>query len=227
VSVLLGSALTDLPMLPLFIFIAEMCVVTLSTIRTIFVARGMKYLAPLLGFFEVSIWLFAIGEVMKNLNQVSCYAAFAGGFTLGNFLGVLIEKKLAMGSAVVRIITCKNTAALIEGLRAANYGVTCVDGQGSKGPVQIILTVIKRKDLGKVLTIIHTFDPDVFYSIDELQTAARGVFPLTRGRLQMALAGVCEIRETADREFADLARSPRRVESANPAGKARRNKVTR
>src|SRR3954447_8929080 len=50
--------------LPLFIFVAEACVITLATVRTIFVARGMKYLAPLLGFFEVSIWLFAIGQVM-------------------------------------------------------------------------------------------------------------------------------------------------------------------
>jgi len=77
------GSLPFLPVLPLFIFAAEVCVVTLCTIRTIFVARGMKFLAPLLGFFEVSIWLFAIGAVMKNLNDIACYAAFAGGFPLG------------------------------------------------------------------------------------------------------------------------------------------------
>src|SRR3954447_12833495 len=83
---------------PLFIFAAETCVVTLSTLRTIFLARGRKYLAPTLGFFEVSLWLIAIGEVMKNLSDVRCSLAFAGGFTLGNFLGILIEQKLALGS---------------------------------------------------------------------------------------------------------------------------------
>jgi uncharacterized protein YebE (UPF0316 family) len=167
-------------LLPLFIFVAEMAVVTLTTLRTIFVTRGRKYLAPCLGFFEVSIWLLAIGEVMKNLSNLSCYLAFAGGFTIGNFLGVLIEKRLAMGSAVVRIITPKNVEALMEGLKAASYGVTSIAGQGATGPVQVILTVVKRKELGQVLAIVKRFDPEVFYSIDDLQEASRGVSPLGR-----------------------------------------------
>ena len=101
----------------LFIFLAEVCVVTISTMRTIFVARGMKFLAPFLGMFEVSIWLFAIGEVMKNLNDWTCSAAFAGGFTLGNFLGILLEEKLAMGSVGVRMITHRDAGTLIDELR--------------------------------------------------------------------------------------------------------------
>src|SRR5690348_11244790 len=138
-----------------------MCVVTISTMRTIFVSRGSRVLAPVLGFFEVSIWLFAIGEVMKNLNNPSCYVAFAGGFTLGNFLGVLLEAKLAIGSAVVRIITRKDAAELIDRLRASDYGVTSIDAQGGTGPVQVVLTVVKRKELDNVLAIIKGFDPKV------------------------------------------------------------------
>ena len=163
--------------LPLFIFLAELCVITISTLRTIFVARGRKFLAPLLGFFEVSIWLFAIGQVMRNLSDLTCSAAFAGGFTLGNFLGVLIEGKLAMGNAVVRIITHKEAGDLIEGLRAAGYGVTAVDARGATGPVQIILTVIPRRDLGRVMELAKGFDPKVFYSVDDLKEAAQGVAP--------------------------------------------------
>jgi uncharacterized protein YebE (UPF0316 family) len=165
---------------PGVIFVAEVCVVTISTMRTIFVARGMKYLAPLLGFFEVSIWLFAIGGVMKNLSDWTCSAAFAGGFTLGNFLGILLEEKLAMGSVVVRIITCKDAAGLVEGLRAAGFGVTRVDGQGSRGPVQSVLSVVRRKDLGLVLALARGFDPRVFYSVDDLHSAAEGVGPARR-----------------------------------------------
>jgi uncharacterized protein YebE (UPF0316 family) len=169
-------------LLPLIIFIAEMCVVTLCTLRIIFVARGMKYLASILGFFEVSIWLFAIGEVMKNLSDPRCSLAFASGFTLGNFLGVLIEQKLALGNVVVRIVTGKATDDLVERLKAGRFGVTRVDGQGATGPVQIVLTVVPRKHLGEVLTILREFDPNVFYSVDNLQSAAAGVFPLTRRR---------------------------------------------
>lgn len=167
----------SLSLLPFFIFFAELCVVTLSTLRTIFVARGMKFLAPLMGCVEVSIWLFAIGQVMRNLSDVTCSAAFAGGFTLGNFLGVLIEGKLAMGNAVVRIITPKDAGDLIEALRSAGYGVTAVDARGATGPVQIVLTVVRRRDLGRVVALAKDFDPKVFYSVDDLKEAAQGVAP--------------------------------------------------
>jgi uncharacterized protein YebE (UPF0316 family) len=166
--------------LPVYIFIAEVCVVTISTMRTIFVARGMKFLAPLLGVFEVSIWLYAIGEVMKNLNDWRCAAAFAGGFALGNFLGVVLEEKLAMGSVGIHMITHKNANSLIDELRAASYRVTHIDARGATGPVQVVYTVIKRKELRKVLVIARHFDPRVFYSVDDLHSAAAGVAPLRR-----------------------------------------------
>jgi uncharacterized protein YebE (UPF0316 family) len=183
---MLGSCCS---LIPLFIFVAEMCVVTLGTMRTIFVARGMKVLAPLLGFFEVSLWLIAIGAVMKNLSDWSCSAAFAGGFTLGNYLGIRLEEKLAMGSVVVRIITCRHSGELVENLRSAGYGVTCVDGQGSRGPVRIVLTVVRRKELDRVLGLARQFDPKVFYSVDDLQSAGQGVGPGSRGLLGSLLPG--------------------------------------
>jgi uncharacterized protein YebE (UPF0316 family) len=138
----------------------------------------MKGLASLTGFFEVSIWLYAIGQIMQNKSDLRCYAAFAGGFTLGNYLGVLIHDKLALGQMVVRIITCKKVRELTEGLKAVGYGVTCVEGQGAKGPVQVVLTVIKRRDLGRIIDIIKGFDGRAFYSVDELHSSAAGVFPL-------------------------------------------------
>ena len=183
----IDSVPSPLPNLPLFIFAAEVCVVTLSTLRTIFVARGRKYLAPLLGFFEVSTWLYAIGQVMTNLSDPCCSMAFAGGFTLGNFLGVLLEKKLALGNVVVRIITRKDPSDLIGWLKEAEYGVTRMEARGTTGPVEVVFTVIKRKELGAVLGLIKRFDPKVFYSVDDLQSAAEGVFPLGRKRARALL----------------------------------------
>jgi uncharacterized protein YebE (UPF0316 family) len=168
--------------LPLFIFLAEVCVVTISTMRTIFVARGMKILAPLLGIFEVSIWLFAIGEVMKHLNDWRCSAAFAGGFTLGNFLGILLEEKLALGSVGVHMITHRDAGKMIDALRSADYGVTHIEAEGATGPVHVVYTVVKRKELERVLSIARRFHPNVFYSVDDLHSAADAVAPLGRRR---------------------------------------------
>jgi uncharacterized protein YebE (UPF0316 family) len=176
----LSSSVPTTLQLALLIFLAEMCVVSLSTVRIIFVARGRKYLAPLLGMFEIIIWLYAIGQIMRNLTDVSCYVAFAGGFAAGNFFGILIEQRLAIGSLVVRIITNKDARLLIADLKAARYGVTSMEGRGSTGPVRIVFSVIQRKELANMVAIIHGFDPKAFYSVEDLQSVAEGIFPDTR-----------------------------------------------
>jgi uncharacterized protein YebE (UPF0316 family) len=170
-------------LLPLAVFVAELCVVTIGTLRIIFVSRGMKYLAPVLGFFEVMTWLFAITQIMQNLSNPACFVAFAAGFAVGNFLGIQIERKLAMGSAVIRVITRQGSDGLAAALREANYGVTTLEGQGGTGPVQVVLTVVKRRELDRVVTIIKRHEPRAFFSIDELQSVASGIFPDRRGLL--------------------------------------------
>lgn len=173
----IGSILPDQAVLPLLVFVAETCVLTFATLRTIVIARGKKLPAAFLGFFEVCIWLFAIGQVMQNLGDFRCAIAFAAGFSLGNYLGVSIEQRLALGTLKVQITTSRNTNELIETLRAAGFGITKVDGFGATGPVEVIMTVVQRKDLDQVTAIIRQFDPNAFYSVQDLQSAAEGVFP--------------------------------------------------
>jgi uncharacterized protein YebE (UPF0316 family) len=166
--------------LPLLVYVAEMSVVTIGTIRIIFVSRGKKLFASLLGFFEVTIWLFAIGKIMQNLDSTPCFLAFAAGFMSGNFLGMTIEEKLAIGNRLVRVITNHDPAGLIAALKLAHFGVTAIDGVGATGPVRIILTVVRRKEVGRVVDMIQSFDRQAFYSVDDLQTATRGVFPAAK-----------------------------------------------
>ena len=87
------------------IFIARVADVTLGTVRVIFVSRGMKYLAPLIGFVEILIWLMAIGHTMQNLTNPACYVAYAGGFAMGNFVGITIAERLSLGVVMIRVIT--------------------------------------------------------------------------------------------------------------------------
>ena len=168
------------PWLPLVVFTAELAVVTCGTMRVIFTARGMKYLAPVLGFFEITLWLFAIGQIMHNLSDVGCHIGFAAGFTLGNFLGIFLEKQLALGNLVVRIITPKDASPLLAGLKSAHFGLTTIDAEGANGPVKIIFTVIQRRQQWQVVSLIRHFDPQAFYSVEEVRTAQAGVFPEAR-----------------------------------------------
>jgi uncharacterized protein YebE (UPF0316 family) len=168
------------PWLPLVIFVAETCVVTCSTVRIIFISRGMKVYASALGFLEILIWLFAIGQIMQNLNDIGCYLAFAAGFTIGNYCGVLIEKKLAIGTRSIQVITNKDPLGLTERLQAAGYGVTNVRAEGATGPVTMVFTVVKRRDVPHVVDLIKAFDTNVFYAVDDVQDVEAGVFPSRR-----------------------------------------------
>ena len=168
--------------LPILIFFARICDVTLGTIRVIFISKGVKYLAPIIGFFEVIIWLLAIGQVMNNLTNIVAYIAYGAGFALGTFIGMLIEEKISIGLLSVRIITKEDPAELMQYLRSQKYGVTSIDGEGATGRVKMVFTIIKRQDLGQVVGIIKEFHPNAFYSVEEVKSVAEGIFPGHRSR---------------------------------------------
>ncbi len=170
--------------LPILIFSARVCDVTLGTLRLISITRGRKYLAMLVSFFEILLWLIAMTQIMQHLTNIFYYLAFAGGFATGTFVGMCLEEKLAMGVLLVRIIPQKNGTQLINFLNSANYGVTSIDAQGSTGPVQVIYTIIKRKDLPEVINIIERFNPNAFFTVEDVRSMSEGgVFPKRSSRL--------------------------------------------
>jgi uncharacterized protein YebE (UPF0316 family) len=184
-----SSDLFKFALLPAIIFLARICDVTLDTLRIIYVSRGMKYLAPLIGFFEVLIWLVAITQIFKNLTNPIYYIAYAGGFAMGNFIGILIEEKMAIGTVVIRIITQKDATELIELLKSNGYGVTFTAAQGAMGPVQIIFTIVKRKAIPRVLNIIRQCNPLAFYTIEDVRSARKWVFPVAKTKNEKHASG--------------------------------------
>jgi uncharacterized protein YebE (UPF0316 family) len=163
--------------LPLLIFASRVCDVTLGTFRIIFISRGKRNLAPIFGFFEVLIWIVVIGQLVQHLHSVTAYLGYAAGFATGNFVGMWLEDRLALGTLVLRVIIPKDADELVERIRMAGFGITCVDGQGASGPVKLIYTVVKRKDLPVVTAVIHQTHPHAFISIEDVRSTKEGVFP--------------------------------------------------
>ncbi|KNY27522.1 DUF2179 domain-containing protein [Pseudobacteroides cellulosolvens] len=166
--------------LPLLIFISRIFDVSIGTMRIIFVSRGKKFIAPFLGFFEVFIWLVAISQIMQNLSNIFCYLAYAGGFAMGTFIGLIIEEKLAIGILVIRVILVKDECKLVERLSSSGYGVTVVGAKGVTGDVKIVYTIVRRKDKDNVISIINQCNSNAFYSIEDARAADHGVFPLNK-----------------------------------------------
>ena len=179
--------------IPLLIAFARICDVSIGTLRIIFVSKGLRLWAPILGFFEVTIWLLAISKVMENLTNPINYIAYAIGFSLGNYIGMFIESRLAIGMVVVRIITKRDSQVLVAALRALRYSVTVVDGEGNNGAVNIIFTVIKRSDIERVRELIAKHNPQAVYSIEDVRHASDPSFPTEisrRSRISQLFRGM-------------------------------------
>jgi uncharacterized protein YebE (UPF0316 family) len=152
--------------------------VTLMTLRIIFVSKGYKLWSSVMGFFEVSVWLVAISQVMNNLDKPLYAIAYAIGFACGNYLGAYLDEKIALGVNLLQIITNKDAEQLVKYLRDNDFGVTSINAEGARGPVKVIYSVVRRKDLNKIIQIVNEFNPNAFYSIAEVRNVNKGIFPV-------------------------------------------------
>lgn len=162
--------------LPLFIFFARIIDVSLGTLRIIFVTKGMQRVAPLIGFFEVFIWLLAISRIMQNLDNWVCYVAYAAGFASGNLIGMLIEEKLAIGHEMIRVITRKDATNLIDELRETGHGVTWVNARGVEGDVAVLYIIARRSMIRGVLDLINKHNPRALYTVEAIKYVNKEIF---------------------------------------------------
>ncbi|MEI7014904.1 DUF2179 domain-containing protein [Leptospira licerasiae] len=156
----------DYIFLPLGIYLARMTDVSIGTVRIILISRERKVLAALLGFVEVLLWLIVITQIMRNLSNVLCYIAYAGGFATGTFLGMVVEEKLALGHSFIRIIVPEKGEEIVQNLTQAGYRTTTLEAKGARGPVKVILSLLRRKDIPIVLGILKNTAPGAFYTIE-------------------------------------------------------------
>ena len=173
----LTPSLTAYVLIPLLIFCSRICDVTLGTLRIIFISKGLKKIAPFVGFFEVFIWVVVISQIMQHANNLICYIAYAAGFACGNFVGMMIEERLALGVSIVRVITPKNGEELVNRLNKRGYGATLIAGKGNEGAVSLIYSIVSRKTIENVEQLISEFDPNIFYVVEDVRIAKRGIFP--------------------------------------------------
>ena len=179
----LSSDLFSWAILPLLIVLARIIDVTLGTLRIIFVSRGDRTIAPILGFFETLIWIVVISQLMQNLNNPLTYFAYALGFALGNYIGIRAEDKLAMGHLVVRLFVTKGEDELMKKIIDAGFGVTAIKGKGATNEVTVLYSLIKRKSVDSFLEIINVSEEKIFYSVESAKEAHLGIYPLSASNM--------------------------------------------
>jgi uncharacterized protein YebE (UPF0316 family) len=162
--------------IPFLIFIARVMDVSIGTLRLIYISKGFRMLAPILGFFEVIIWLIAIRQIMEHLDNYACYFAYGLGFATGNYVGMLIDDWLSVGNVIIRTFVKKNSDKVVESLRNASFGVTVLNAEGMSGPIRVLIIIMKKKNLKTAMELIHQHDEKAFYTIEDLGTVRQGYF---------------------------------------------------
>ncbi len=166
----------NLIVLPIMIFMLRIVDVSLGTVRIIFVSKGVKRIAPFIGFFEVLIWIFVVSRIMTHLDNWICYVAYAGGFATGNYIGMILEEKLAIGHELVRVITKKEAKDLVAALNDKGFGITSIKAMGVSGEVAVIYIIINRSKIDEVLAIIKDFNPKALFTIEEIRSVNKEIF---------------------------------------------------
>lgn len=174
---MLEDIIFPLILLPAVIFFARVADVTLGTLRIVFISQGRRKLAPFVGFFEIIIWLIAMGQIFSNLTNVIYYLAYAGGFAMGNYIGLIVENKISLGLLSLQLIIRENAEILINLLKEQGYSLTTMTAEGTSGFVKIVYLVIKRKSLPKTLEMVRKNNPKAFISIEHVKSVSGGNFP--------------------------------------------------
>lgn len=158
--------------LPVLIFLARICDVSINTIRIIYVLGGRRFIATILGFFESFIWLMAIRQLFAHLDNWVSYMAYPAGFACGIFVGMIIEERIAYGKVIVRIITRKDVVSLIAYLNSQKLRYTHVNAEGPDGHENLVFTVLQRESLDDLLITLKEILPTAFYTVEKVNRAA-------------------------------------------------------
>ena len=186
-------------LLPALIFLAQIANVCMETLRIVFLSKGIKYLAAIIAFFEIIIWLLAIVGVISNLSNVANFFAYAFGFALGTYVGLEIEERLSIGMVIMRIITTNETSAgIADFLQNEQFGTTVLAAQGARGGVTMIMSLVNRDDVPRITRFIEDTNPDAFFSIEDVRYVNQGVFrPKKRSPITGLLHSLARPRKKA------------------------------
>jgi uncharacterized protein YebE (UPF0316 family) len=156
------------------IFLARIADVSLGTVRTISIVHGRTKFAFFLGFLEVSLWLVVITTVIGKITDKPVLGIFyALGFASGNAVGIMIERRIAFGNIVLRVISTDHGRDIAEKIRKMGYGVTTFQGEGMTGPVIELYIVCRRRNLREIIPAVKAIEPDAFYITEQAGSVSK------------------------------------------------------
>ena len=163
----------------LLIFFLRLINYTMDTLRIMLTMRDKKLLSWVLGFFESILFVVVMGAVLNDLDDVMKIAAYAGGFATENVVGMLIEKRLAIGYSHISIISREQGKQIAGVLREHDFAVTEIPAQGRDGKVTLLNCSVQRKLSADVERLALELDPGAFITVEDIVPRQSGYWGRT------------------------------------------------
>lgn len=160
----------------ILVFVAKLVEVSLSTVRNVLINRGEKGKAALIGFVEALIWILVVANVIGTIAEDPVkVVVYCVAFALGNYVGVIIEGKLAIGTACIQAVVGQQEKEIVsDSMRQMGFGVTTVRGEGKDGPVDVLMIYLKRKCVEEAIGIIKGASPAALITVNDVRHLRNG-----------------------------------------------------
>ena len=161
------------------VFIGRFIEVTLSTMNTLYIVKGKKIMATVIGFIDILIWFLIVKEAL-NTPEDSLWIAlsYAGGYAMGTYFGTVIADYLIKGTTQVQIVTKNINNVVTDALKEHGYGASIVPCYGLNTEEQslMIYAQVDNRRIKDFKKIIKKLDPHAFVGITESKENLNGYF---------------------------------------------------
>lgn len=156
------------------IFILRVFNNAIGATRIVMINRDMRFWSVVLSFVEALTFVVVLANVLKDLSNLLNLIAYCGGYSVGGYVGLVIEARFLTSYVAATIITRTGGRELATVLRQRGYGVTETIGEGRDGTVSMLRSVIFRREVGELLKIVRDLQPEAFVSVEETRAIERG-----------------------------------------------------
>jgi uncharacterized protein YebE (UPF0316 family) len=160
----------------LLVFALRLTDMSLDTLRVLFMMRGRKLVAGLIGAIQAAVFILAVSAVLTGPLNFWTVLGYACGFGAGVILGMIAEERLALGYGMFRIYSPARGAAIAQALREAGHAATEFTAQGKDGTITVVNAAVARRDIPAVRALVDRVDPNAFITVDEVRPLRRGYF---------------------------------------------------
>lgn len=160
----------QLLLVSLLIFVLQATNITVGSLRVMMLVRGRRLAAGGLALLESTVWIYAAGQVINDLGNPMKVVAYVTGFAVGTMVGVTVERWMALGKSLLRIVAPVDSPQVVDALRERGFYATVINAAGRDGDVRVVFSVVPRRQIKTVEELVVRINPRAFVTFEETRT---------------------------------------------------------